>query len=259
MTNYSIRAFPVAELPVPGWECFFGRNDTSFHKLVFYVWLVESGGKRLVIDAGPPPGEEDFAYLVAACQEIDPQSTMSRVQTIEHAFVQAGVSPESVDYLLITQPITYHTGGLLPELFPRAKVFLSRAGMFEFLLDNPGHPPQAVYFTEATWHYLRSLIIARRLMLVDQMTEVLEGVYFETTGGHHPGSAAVRIRTSSGIVGILETAFLRENVEQQLPIGIAENTALCREVIRRYKRECDLLLACHDNTILTRFPGGVIA
>jgi glyoxylase-like metal-dependent hydrolase (beta-lactamase superfamily II) len=259
MTNYSMRAFPVAELPVPGWECFFGRNDTTFHKLVFYVWLLEGGGKRIVIDAGPPPGEEDFATLVAACQGIDRQCLMSRVQTIDKAFAAASVAPESIDYLLITQPITYHTGGLVPELFPRAQVFVSRAGVLEFLLDNPGHPPRSAYFTESTWRYLRTLLIEQRLTLTDETTEVLDGIYFETTGGHHPGSAAVRVRTSLGIVGILETAFLRENVEQQLPVGVAENVAICREAIRRYQKQCDVLLACHDNTILSRFPGGLIA
>lgn len=259
MADYRVRVFPVAELPVPGWECFFGRNDTTFHTLVFHVWVIEGNGKRIVVDAGPPPGDADFGYLVSACQSIDPRSTMRRLQQLQAVFQGAGITPESIDTLLVTQTITYHTGGLLPELFPRARVYLSRAGVLEFLLDNPGHPPRAAYFTEDSWRYLRELLIEERLVLADDPTEVAEGVWFETTGGHHPGSAAVRVKTAAGTLGILETAFLRENVEQTLPVGVAENAALCRQVIRRYRQECDLVLACHDNTLHERFAGGIVA
>lgn len=34
-----------------------------------------------------------------------------------------------------------------------------------------------------------------------------------------------------------------------IPIGIAENVSECREVIRRYKRECDLVLAGHGGNL----------
>jgi hypothetical protein len=72
------------------------------------------------------------------------------------------------------------------------------------------------------------------------------GVFFETTGGHHPGSAGVRVATSAGVVGLLETAFVQRNVDEVVPIGIAENAALCRKVISRYRRECDLVIPIHD-------------
>ena len=258
-TSYALRAWPVVELPVPGWECFFGRHDLDFHKLIFYVWVVQGGGKTILIDAGPPPDEENFQALVLACQTVDPKSLMVRLRSFDQVLSQAGLAPESIDYLLITQPITYHTGGLLPEYFPRATVYLSKAGLMEFLLDRPGHPPHDAYFTEGNWQFLRQLLIEDRLRLVDGPTEVVDGVRFETTGGHHPGSAAVKVKTSRGVVGILETAFLKENVDQEQPIGVAENAALCRQVIRRYKRECDLVLAIHDNTLLERFPEGIVA
>ncbi|HZT31170.1 MAG TPA: hypothetical protein VFA33_14875 [Bryobacteraceae bacterium] len=259
MAVYRVRAFQVAELPVPGWECFFGRNDTAFHTLAFHVWVIEGNGRTIVVDAGPPPDEADFEYLVKACQSIDPRSTMRRLAPLDAVFAQAGVRAESIDALLLTQTITYHTGGLVAELFPRARVYLARAGMLEFLLDNPGHPPREAYFTEETWRYLRRLAVEDRLVLAGGPAEVAEGVWFETTGGHHPGSAAVKVATAAGRLGILETAFLRENVEQELPIGVAEDAALCRQVIRRYRRECDLVLACHDPTIRERFAGGVVA
>ena len=59
-------------------------------------------------------------------------------------------------------------------------------------------------------------------------------------------------------MGIIEMASLKRNIDEAHPFGIAENAAVCREVIRRCKRECDLLLAAHDPTIIDRFPDGII-
>ncbi|HWC00860.1 MAG TPA: hypothetical protein VG672_29340 [Bryobacteraceae bacterium] len=257
--KYSIRAFPVAELPAPGWECFFGRNDVSFHKLIFHVWLIQGGGKNILVDAGPPPDDADFSVLRDACRSIDPRSTMVRLRTLDAVFAEAGMHPEQIDLLLITQPITYHTGGLSGNLFPHATVCLSRAGMMEFLLDNPGHPPKNCYFTESTWAAMHRLLLEQRLVVTDGPIQILEDLWFETTGGHHPGSAAVKVNTAKGVVGLLETAFLQENIEKELPVGVAENVSLNRQIIRRYKRECELALAIHDNALFERFPGGQIA
>jgi glyoxylase-like metal-dependent hydrolase (beta-lactamase superfamily II) len=256
---YSIRAIPVAELPVPGWECFFGKHDVTFHNLIFYVWVVKGEGKTIVIDAGPPPDDHDMQMLVDACRQVDPQSLMRRVCSLEQVYSTAGIRPDDVDYLLITQPITYHSGGLVQEMFPRAKVFLSRAGFTEFLTDNPGHPPRYTYFTDSTWSYLRTLLLDNRFVLTDGPIDILPGISFESTGGHHPGSAAVKIETARGRIGILETAFLKENIDRCHPIGVAEDAATCRRTIRRYVSECDLVLAAHDNTIMDRFSGGEIA
>jgi glyoxylase-like metal-dependent hydrolase (beta-lactamase superfamily II) len=257
--KYTICAFPIAELPVPGWECFFGTHDCTFHALIFYVWIVVGNGKTIVIDSGPPFEEADMQSLVRACQTIDQRSILRRLRKLDDIYREAGIRADDVDYLLITQPITYHTGGLHADSFPNAKVCISRAGFFEFLLDNPGHPPRSEYFTETTWNYLRTLLINNKLVLPDSPVEIEPGLLYEPTGGHHPGSAAVRVKTARGSVGILETAFLKKNIESCIPIGVAENTAICRQTIRRYVEECDLVLAAHDNTLLDRFPGGRIA
>ena len=258
MSTYQVTAYPVAKLPVPGWECFFGRNDTTFHNLFFYIWIVKDGEKTVLVDTGPPSDEMNFEKLVVGCQSLDERSKMTRIRLLEEILEEADVSPGEIDIVLITQTITYHTGCLLPRHFPRAEVYLSRQGIAEFLLETPGHPPRDLYFTEDTWGFLWKLLVLKKLHLVDDPVEVLPGIIFETTGGHHPGSAGVKIRTPGGTVSILETAFLKENIDKEIPIGIAENASLCREVIKRYKRESDLVLAVHDNSILDRFEGGVI-
>lgn len=258
MAMYELQACRVGTLPVPGWECFFGENDTQLHPLAFYVWIVKSADAYGLIDTGLPLDKADQIQLIEGCQKVDRQSVFSEIVTLDELFLARRLAPEQIDFVLLTQIITYHSGGLLPQFFPRAQVYLPLAGIMELLLERPGHPPRDLYFSKATWSFIRDLLIEGRLHLVKGTVEVAPDLRFEATGGHHPGSAAVQAKTSCGTVGILETAFLKKNIDESKPIGIAENAAVCRNVIKRYNKECDFVLADHDPTITERFPDGII-
>jgi len=253
---YRLTAIPAGTLPVPGWEAFFGRNDHNFYDLIFYVWLVTDGQRIGLIDAGLPLDAADRAALDRASQSVDENCCYRDVRPLNEILDELGVRPEDIDFVLITQPITYHTGGLDPALLPRAEVYISKAGVIEMLTDPPGHPETGFYFTRDSWNFLRDLAVEGRLRVTDGPVEVAPGILFETTGGHHPGSAGVQVRTAQGLVGLLETAFLDRNVEEGLPIGIAEDVAACRSVIRRYKRECDVVVAVHDPKNAKRYGAG---
>ena len=243
----TVNAHPVAVLPVPGWECFFGVNDVDFYDLVFYVWVVRGANWVGLIDTGLPINEHELESLQQASQPVDPRCRFRDIVPLPEVLKTEGLVPSDIDVIAITQTITYCTGGLLPELVGAADVYMSRAGMLEFLLDPPGHPRPAFYFQEDSWSLLRTLRIAGRLHLVDEPVEIRPGLLFETTGGHHPGSAGVQLRTREhGRVGILETAFRRRNVEEGLPVGIAEDAAAARSAIVRYRDECDVVLAGHE-------------
>lgn len=257
--QYSLRVYAVAEQKLPAWACLFGSNDTSWRRIAFHVWIAQGKSGTAVIDAGPPPDERDFRILSDACAKMAPECAMQRRRRLTSVFAEAGIKPEAVDAVLITQPITYHTGGLLPDFFPRATVYLPRAGLLEFLLDSPGHPPRDCYFTESTWLFLHRLLREDRLILPDDRVQVFPDLWLEVTGGHHPGSAAVTMPTARGSLAILETAFLEDNLERECPVGVAENAALCRSVIRKYKQANDFVLAIHDSTLENQFPTGVIA
>ena len=258
MATYELQACQIATMPIPGWEIFFGRHDVQFYPLSYYVWIVKGNGLTGLIDTGLPLEDEDRQRLHEIVRLVDERCVFGNIIPLDKLYEQQNLRPESVDFVMITQAITYHSGGLREDLMPRAHVYISKSGMLELLLGEQYHPPQDLYFTETAWRYIRKLLVEHRLHLVDDPTEVVPGVVYETTGGHHPGSAGVRVKTMLGTVGILETAFLQNNVDKVHPVGVAENVAFCRQAIRRYKRECDIVLADHDPSILRRFSGGVI-
>ncbi|MET7400667.1 hypothetical protein ABZS66_45030 [Dactylosporangium sp. NPDC005572] len=252
--TFSLSAAPVGRLPIPGWEAFFGRNDQEFHDLWFYVWLVTDGERTGLIDTGLPIGAADRAALDTANQALDPRCVFQDVRLLPEALDALGVRGEDVDFVLLTQTITYHTGGLLPDLLPRATVYAAYAGVREMLCAPPGHPPVEFYFTGPSWSYLRDLAVGGRLVLADGPVEVAPGLWFEPTGGHHPGSAGVRVQRADGLAGLLETAFFARNIDEELPIGIAEDAAACRRAIKHYRRVCDEVVALHDPGNAARFP-----
>lgn len=235
----------LATLPAPEWECIMGKNDTSLRPLVFWLWILKSQGKVGIVDTGLPQGEE-LEALNLANQALSPECVFTPHTTLLEALERHGVTPQQVDFALITQWVTYCTGGVNRHCLPNAHVYAAWEGMREFLLEDPGHPPARFYLTAESWEYVRELRIEKRLTFVRSATEVMPGVWFDPTGGHHPGSAGVRVQTNKGIVGVLETAFVQENIEQTIPIGIAESASLCRMAIRHYKNCCDLVLAGHD-------------
>jgi glyoxylase-like metal-dependent hydrolase (beta-lactamase superfamily II) len=251
---YTLHAIPVGRLPIPGWEAFFGINDSTFYDLAFYVWVVTDGRSLGLIDTGLPSDLADRAALDEANRQLDERSTFTDVRTLAEALDESGIAPEDIDFVAITQTITYHTGGLDADALPRARIYLSRAGIQEMLGEPPGHPPTAYYFTDRSWSSIRTFAVEGRLHCVDEPCTVAPGITFATTGGHHPGSAGLRIVTDDGVVGLLETAFLDRNVTETRPIGIAENAAACRTAIRDYRRECDRVVALHDPANAQRYP-----
>jgi glyoxylase-like metal-dependent hydrolase (beta-lactamase superfamily II) len=245
--SHQLAACPVAKHFIPASSCFFGRGDQSTRELWFYVWVVRGDNTIGLIDSGLPAEPEDLAALRTS-------GTYTDVVPLADVLTAQGLSPTDIDWCVLTQLVTYHTGGLNAANLPRATVYLALDGLTELLTDPPGHPAAEFYFTDSAWSFLRQLAIDGRLRAVDRPVDVVPGVRFEPTGGHHPGSAGVKVDTADGLVGILETAFVQENIDNEIPIGLAEDTARCRRVIRQWKKDCGIVIADHDPSATQPYP-----
>ena len=252
---FSLHALLAGVQKAPRWAILFGDTSPAvLQDLAFHVWLVTDGDTIGLVDAGLPLDEAGRHELNETARPSGDEALFRDVRLLPDLLDDLGLSGSDIDFVAITQTVTYHTGGIDAELLPHAQFYISKAGVLEMLDNPPGHPPTQCYFPARGWAAIRQLAIEGRLHLVDDPTEIVPGVIFETTGGHHPGSAGLRIRTERGTTGLLETAFVQENLDTATPVGISENIAESRSAIRRYLAECDEVIAIHDTANVERFP-----
>ena len=252
---FRLQALVAGIHKAPRWAVLFGDpRPAVLDDLFFHVWVVTDGETVGLVDTGLPFDEQERHELSETARPSGDDAVFRDVRLLPDLLADANLSGSDVDFVAITQTVTYHTGGIDPDLLPRARFYVPRAGVLEMLVAPPGHPQTQFYFPARGWAGLRQLSIEGRLHVVDDPTEIVPGVTFETTGGHHPGSAALRIQTERGITGLLETAFVQENLDTGTPVGISENVAVSRSVIRRYLSECDEVVAIHDPANARRFP-----
>lgn len=244
--QFDIRAERVGVLPTPGWALVSGDNDSTLHDLAFYIWVVRDGDTIGLVDSGLPSDAVELQALSDTNKAFGDEVGFRSVRSLPDVLSDAGIAPGDVSFVAITQTVSYHTGGIDADLLPNAHFYIAFEGLEELVRGAPGHPAPEFYFPPLAWASLRTLAVDGRLHLIDTECEIVPGVRFEVTGGHHPGSAAVLIETREGLVGILETAFVNRNLETRRPIGNAEDMAAARRAIVSFLERCDRVVAIHD-------------
>lgn len=257
--NYALRVMKIAECMVPGPLSLYMSHWDELEYAPHFIWLVEGGGKNILINTGLPQDPADLEILNAACRASHPMNFFApdRIWRPQDVLADVGVKPEVIDVILITALGAYATGGI--ELFPNAEIYLSRAGWIDFLA--PSRPPmfhREVVLTDATMTYLYTRAWDRLHLVGDEKT-ILPGIRMFWVGGHHRGSMAVAIETTQGNVVISDTIFRYENFDPGIPIGVVENLFEAQDALERIRHEADIVIPTHDNEVLRRYPDGVIA
>lgn len=257
--NYGLRAFKIAEGLCPGPINFYMSHWDILDYSPHFTWLLQGGGHTILINTGLPQSAEDLAKLNAACLAFHPKIDFpaDRIWPPQTALAEVGVKPEDVDTVLIISMGAYATGSL--EVFRNAQIYLSHTGWIDFWAPKrPSLLARGGVFTPATLTYLTN-DAWERLHLVRNEEEVLEGIKMFWVGCHHRGSMAVSIQTAKGRIVLSDSIFRYENFEKDLPIGVLESLFECQDALVRIRKEADIVIPTHDNEILARFPGGVIA
>jgi len=238
---YKILGFRTGECTLPGRHVFKDHDPDGEYKFYMYVWVLLGGERPILIDTGPKSIEK----IREGIRGLTIEPVWQREGEDIHSILRrAHVKAEDVGYVIFTHLHYDHCSNA--DLFPNAKLVTSRKGFEEALQRPAPWVPGEVFFPmQREWR--------DRVVLVDE-GEIEKGIEIFWIGGHTPCSIAIAVETPMGrVVFGGDTVSLYENIEKDIPVGIAENYDECLAAYRRIRQEADIVIPGHDPKVMERF------
>jgi glyoxylase-like metal-dependent hydrolase (beta-lactamase superfamily II) len=196
-------------VPKTLWERVAPADDRNRIRMAMRAWLVQGGGRTVLIDAGAggklgPKAAEIYKF--------------EGVPSLLASLASAGVTPDAVDVVIASHLHFDHAGGFtyraadgsIHPQFPRARHIVRRGEWDD--ARAPHERNRASYFDE---NYV-PLETAGLLDLIDADGEVLPGISLRRTGGHTRHHQIVEI-ASEGRSAIFAADLLPTAAHLPLP------------------------------------------
>ncbi|WP_028584538.1 MBL fold metallo-hydrolase [Desulfogranum mediterraneum] len=139
--------------------------------------LIDTGKNKILVETGAGEMLPEAGKLVCNMQA-------------------AGISPASIDIVLVTHAHPDHIGGA--TLFPNARILMNRKE-WQFWTGKPKLPRLSDDFQKLLTGMVTTLLkpLRKRVELIDGDTEIVPGISLVETPGHTPGHMAL-LATSGG-------------------------------------------------------------
>jgi len=239
--NYKIYPLTIAKLMADvGAFCYL--NFSGLKKwFPIYVWLIEGGGKQVLVDTGCEAEEMMKSSIMKAPFED--------VTSLEEALQKFGLKPETVETLVLTHLHGDHALNI--RRFSKAAIYVQEEELA--FAKNP-HPLFAKSFPTGRFDGINFTTVRGDYQLADG----LELLY---TPGHTAGTQSVAVRTEKGKAIISGACSLPENfapssgLMEIAPPGIHLDPIRGYDSFLRIKQEADIIIPLHDDS---HQEGGVI-
>ncbi len=247
--RYRIHPLLIGRCAVRGSDAFRGGDPERICPYALHIWLVLGGERPVLIDAGLGNVEEMNRGAAGVLVRPIVQSPSERVAACLGRF---GLRPDDIGTVIITHLHFDHVDEL--ELFREARIVVSGKGLAG-ATRNPGWkgswaPAHVLEGLTRTW---------KDRVVAEDDIEPVPGIRTFWIGGHTLCSQAVSIPTSHGNTVITgDTVSLWENIEKDIPVGVADLPDQVGPAMERIREEADLVLPSHDPRVLQRFPSGVV-
>src|SRR3989304_3576978 len=156
-----------------------------------YIWLIEGGGKRIIVDTACDAEEVMKTSVLKAPYE--------NITTLEEALGRFGLAPETVDTVILTHLHADHA--LNVKRFTNAAIYVQREEL-DFALKP--HPLFAGTFPAGRFNDIPFETISGDYRLA-------EGIEILLTPGHTAGTQSVAVQTEKGKAIICGACSLPEN------------------------------------------------
>ena len=255
--TYSIQVLKVGSEVSPSPSVFWNDRFGEWTPLNYYAVLVRGVGHTILVNTGLPENISSYQEFVRNwCADASVSRTED--ERIERALSSVGVDPEHVDAVLFTPLTIYTTGGL--HLFRNSRFYLSRRGWIDYWAPDPCdlQLPREIIFPPSS---LTCFVgeYRNRITILDDEGDLFPGIRYFWTGGHHRSSVAYVVATAKGKIALADCCFTYENIENNIPIGLAESIHENLSAYRRLRNEADIVIPLYDHCVLERYPGGRVA
>lgn len=234
--TYRVRPLKCGEVLAPGPAVYLLRDYEQWYPLNVHVWLIEGGGRRILVDTGlADPAEINATREPRRHWHSEP---------IAAVLGRAGVRTEEIGAVVLSHLHHDHAGNV--ALFPQATVILAERE-WNFV-RNPPHPALAPHplFPKQVIDYLASLD-SRQLRLIQSEHALLPGISVVVLGAHTPGSLAVEVATEAGKVILAgDVIFTYRNLEETIPVGTLLNVPEWYVAWQRLADSGAMVLPSHD-------------
>jgi glyoxylase-like metal-dependent hydrolase (beta-lactamase superfamily II) len=240
---WRVRAIRYATVPAfPVHFLVTGADTTRTIDIAMMVWLLESPGRRVLVDAG--------FYRPKFLDAWKPRGFVTPAEAVR----RLGIAPDSITDVVISHVHWDHLDGA--DLFPNARVWIQRAE-YEYYVGEGGVPLHAAIDTVDA-AMLAGLKQAGRVTLVEgDGQEFLPGLTAYTGGKHTYASQYVGVRTAKGTVVIAsDNAYLYENLERHRPIAQtldSTSNLAAQERMKKIASAPRLIVPGHDPAVFQRF------
>jgi len=237
---------------VPGPEVYWMKDFGKWAMLCFYSFLVDTNDGYLLVNTGLPNDltlRNNFLREWAGTDRC--KFSVADDERIEKTLGRNGVAPVDVVHIIIT-PIQDYTVGSL-DLFKGAKIYFSRRGWHSEVANTTTKSflNRDVYFPPKIRHYVFEEAWDRVRLVEDQ--QIVDGVSVWWTGAHHRSSMSVMLKTRDGTIAITDSAFTFRNLDENIPIGIAENIFECYDAYDFLKKSSKIVIPAYDPENMRRF------
>jgi len=182
MATYRIHPLKVAELTAPVGILSMGGDMQSLMKAPVYIFFLEGGEKKIVMDAGisaPDAQGNVHGFPIVGGGE----------QGIRSALESVGTAPEEIDILVLSHLHFDHCAGT--SLFRNARIFVQKK---EWKTAFCPVPTARVYYEQPLFQSIEQM----DLVLIEGDCPIADGVSSLFLPGHTEGLQGLAVSTAEG-------------------------------------------------------------
>lgn len=220
----------------------YGKPDGP-QEMAYYIWLLQNDTQTILVDTG------------FSMRGGDRRGRSYMIPPLE-ALAGMGVTPQTVDRLVVTHLHYDHTGHL--DEFRDVPMVVTRLEVETWSSSVAGRTQFAAHIEPSEIAVLLECIRAGSVEVFEGELEIAPGVLGIEVGGHSPGQMILRVESESGpVVLASDAAHFYEEVEQDMACAVLVDL---EKVYGAYDRIRNLLnepgarfVPGHDPLVMERF------